>query len=233
MKSVVFDSGPIISLTMNNLLWLLEPMKKRFGGEFYITKDVKFELVDKPMNIKRFEFEAMQIQGDIDCGVIGVADDLDVDALSGSLIRLANSCFSAKGHDISIVSSGEMSTLALAIKLCSETVVVDERTTRDLIEKPENIARHMQERLHTKVSVNYDSLSSLKKQIKGIKVIRSVEIVAVAFELGLIDRYIDRCKNPSPELRRRLLDSVLWGVKLDGCAVSENEISEMMKMILD
>ena len=43
MRSIIFDTGPIISLVTNNMLWLLEPLKKQFKGEFYITKSVKKE----------------------------------------------------------------------------------------------------------------------------------------------------------------------------------------------
>ena len=38
MKTLVFDAGPIISMTMNNLLWLLKPLKKQFDGLATRTK---------------------------------------------------------------------------------------------------------------------------------------------------------------------------------------------------
>ncbi len=232
MRSLVFDAGPVISLTMNNLLWLLDPLKKRFGGQFLVPEPVKQELVDRPLNIKRFEFEALQVMGEIDCGVLSVVNDSEVKSRSEHLLALANSCFSARGNNICIVHSGEMSTLASALVFGSDAVAIDERTTRELVEKPEHIAKHMQDKLHTKVSIDYDSLSKLSKEIKPIKILRSVELVAVAFELGLIDRYIEKCKRPTPEMRKLLLDGVLWGVKLDGCAVSEKEIRQIMKMLV-
>ncbi len=232
MKSLVFDAGPVISLTMNNLLWVLEPMKKSFGGEFLISEPVKFELVEKPLTIKRYEFEALQIQGQIDCRILKVVSGDRINKLSSDLLSLANNCFWAKGTNINIVHSGEMSSLASAIIFDSEATVIDERTTRDLIENPGRIAKNMQARLHTKISINEDSLAELRKQIGKVKVLRSVELVSVAFEMGLIDRYVDRCKNPSSELRKRLLDSVLWGMKLDGCAVSESEIRQITKIVL-
>ena len=60
MKSIVFDSGPIISFDLNNLLWLLVPLKREFNGKFYITSAVKRELVDKPLEIKKYKFEVRQ-----------------------------------------------------------------------------------------------------------------------------------------------------------------------------
>ncbi|MBI2574798.1 hypothetical protein HYV82_02850 [Candidatus Woesearchaeota archaeon] len=169
MKSLVFDAGPVISLTMNNLLWLVEPLKERFNGGFFIPAAVRAELVDRPLNIKRFEFEALQVQEKIDCGFIKVIDDAKVSALADELLGIANSCFSARGSDISIVHQGEMSVLASVIALGSDAAVIDERTTRDLIEEPLHIARHMQAHLHTKVKVNNDNLELLTRKIGKIK----------------------------------------------------------------
>ena len=54
MKSLVFDSGPIISLATNNLLWVLEPLKNKFNGKFFITQAVKGEIVERPLETKKF-----------------------------------------------------------------------------------------------------------------------------------------------------------------------------------
>ncbi|MBI3033897.1 hypothetical protein HYY72_01955 [Candidatus Woesearchaeota archaeon] len=232
MKTLIFDAGPVISLTMNNLLWVIEPLKRQFKGEFCITEAVKAELVDRPMNIRRFEFEALQVQAEIDCNILSIYKSHEAESLTNELLELANNCFSAKGQSLKIVHQGEMSTLASVLSLGADAVVIDERTTRELIEAPGNIANLMQSRLHTRIKVNSANLEKLKEKVNGIKVIRSVELVSVAFELGIINRYIERCKNPSPELRRRLLESVLWGVKLNGCAVGRAEIEQIMSSVL-
>ena len=72
MKTIVFDSGPIISLAMKNLLWTLEPLKKEFGGEFYIPYGVKKELIDKPLQGKKYKFEALQVLRLINLGSLKV-----------------------------------------------------------------------------------------------------------------------------------------------------------------
>ena len=70
MRSIVFDTGPIISLTTNNLLWLLEPLKKKYKGHFHITSDVKRELIDRPLQTKKFKFEALQVMHIIKKGIL-------------------------------------------------------------------------------------------------------------------------------------------------------------------
>ena len=60
-KPIIFDTGPVISLTTNNLLWVLDSLKKQYKGNFYITPTVKRELVDTPIQSKKFKFEALQV----------------------------------------------------------------------------------------------------------------------------------------------------------------------------
>ncbi|MEK6849223.1 MAG: hypothetical protein AABY01_01485, partial [Nanoarchaeota archaeon] len=80
-------------------------------------------------------------------------------------------------------------------------------------------------RLHEKVEMNENALRDFQKEVKAIKIIRSVELVALAFELGLLDEFVVNV----PNAKRELLDSILWGVKLHGAAVGEDEIAEIIK----
>jgi hypothetical protein len=228
VSSIVFDTGPLITLTMNNLLWLVKPLKKRFNGPFYIPEAVKAELVDNPLKTKRFKFEALQVQRYISNGTFVVLDDDKFKELTLRILSLANNCYSAKDTNITIMHYAEAAAMAAAKTLGSEAIVIDERITRELIENPERIARIMEHKLHTKVSINPQIIREIKAELSGIRVIRSVELVARAFELKLLDRYANG--NEIPDIKRTLLDSVLWGVKIDGCAVSEKEIRQLMKV---
>ena len=60
MKALVFDSGPIINLALNNMLWILKPLKEKFKGDFYITESVKRECIDRPLTSKKFKYEALE-----------------------------------------------------------------------------------------------------------------------------------------------------------------------------
>jgi len=55
---MVFDAGSIISLTTNNLLWLLPPLKERFGGSFLITNGVADELIKKPLATRKYKLDS-------------------------------------------------------------------------------------------------------------------------------------------------------------------------------
>ena len=58
MKAIIFDSGTLISFAINGLYEELKLLKAKFDGKFIITDEVKAEIIDKPINIKRFELEA-------------------------------------------------------------------------------------------------------------------------------------------------------------------------------
>ena len=45
-KALIFDSGTLINLTMNCLLYILPELKKIFKGKLLITSAVKYEIID-------------------------------------------------------------------------------------------------------------------------------------------------------------------------------------------
>ncbi|MDP7179823.1 MAG: hypothetical protein QF824_00960 [Candidatus Woesearchaeota archaeon] len=226
MRSLIFDAGPVISLTMNNLLWTLRELEEKYKGKFFITSTVKGELVDRPLTIKRFEFEALQVLRYIDKGIIEVIEDSRIKKKTDELLELANSCFKARGNFLKIVHSGEMGCLAACLIMNSDAIVVDERTTRMLVENPKRLAQILARKLHTRIDVDTGNLKEFNKLVENVKVIRSVELVTMAYEFGMLDKFIAKVKNP----RRVLLDSVLWGVKLNGCSVSRKEIDQIIRL---
>lgn len=225
MKSLIFDAGPIISLATNNLLWILEPLKKEFDGKFFITNAVKRELVDRPLETKRFKFEAIQVERLVEKGVLEVMDNDFIRETTPRLLNTANEIFKAyNSYYMRIVHFAEMSVIAAAISLNADAIVIDEKTTRFLIENPSTLAGILKKTLHTSISINENNLKEFKNSVKDIKAIRSIELVTVAYEHGILNSYITKI----PDARKNLLESVLWGVKLSGCAVSQDEIDQIV-----
>src|SRR3989338_11034337 len=136
MRSIIFDAGPVISLTMNNLLWLLEPLKSHYKGEFYLANIAKNELVDRPLKTKKFKFEALQVMRYINKGVLKIVENEKIKRTAIELLDIANTCFNARGSWIRIVHYGEMEGVAACLRLHSDAFVVDERPTRMLIANP-------------------------------------------------------------------------------------------------
>jgi len=222
MKYLILDAGPIISLTMNGLLDVLEKLKKEFNGEFVITPQVKIEVVDKPLKIKKYELEGVRVNDLLRKGVLKLSSKFisnsQLQKETRKILELANSSFVADkrmgNEKIKLIQEGEASCLAFS-KLCNceNVIVADERTVRMLAEAPENLKNIMEKKLHTKISMNQKNL----KQLKSFKFIRSAELLYIAYKKNLIDLKKDK----------NLLDALLYAVKYKGAAISSDEITEI------
>ena len=226
MKSIVFDTGPVISLATNSLLWVLGKLKERYPGKFLIPIQVKNELIEKPIATKRYKLEALQVNREINRGTLTVVDDARIDKLKQELMELANNSFSARGVPMRIVQDGEMGALAAAVVYNADAIVIDERTTRELIESPQHLADVMSKNLQTKVNINHKILQELQSKVKHLRVIRSIELAVVAYELGWFDQYLTQDK----DARKTLIEAVLWGIKIRGASISQREIDKIVKL---
>jgi hypothetical protein len=208
-KAIIFDSGTLISFSMNGVTDMLKKLKKIFNGNFVITPDVKREVIDRPIQIKKFSLEALKIKQLLDEKFLEMPsslglNDMEVAKKTEEMLDKANSTYKDKKRDIHILDSGEASCFA-----------VDERTMRMLGEKPENLARLLEKKLHIKINPNRNNYNFFKE----FKFIRSAELAYIAYKKGVID-----LKNG------RVLDALLYAMKFKGCAISNEEINEIERM---
>ncbi len=222
MKILIFDSGPIINLSLNGLLYVLENLKKNFSGKFLITDAVKYEIIDRPMKMPRFELSALKIQNLLDEKVIelpnSIVDNKLIKKESIRLMKGVNMCVKVKDKAVDIISEAEASCLALSEELnkkkIDNIIAIDERTTRLLGEKPENLEKLMSGKMHMDVNVSCDL-----EEFKNFRFIRSTELVYVAYKKGLLG------VNGS-----NALEGALYATKFKGSAVSFEEI-EILKRL--
>lgn len=222
-KAIIFDSGTLISFSMNGVIDILERLKSIFNGKFIITPDVKKEIIDRPLQIKRFSLEALKIKHLLDNKVLEMPSsfglsDKDILKRTNDMLNKANSTYRG-GHDIHLINYGEASCLAVSRMLSEQgidnAIAIDERTTRMLGEKPENLSKLLEKKLHTKITSNKNNFDFFK----GFKFIRSAELAYVAYKKDLIE-----LKNGD------VLDALLYAMKFKGCAISNEEISEIKKI---
>jgi hypothetical protein len=224
-KIILFDASSLISLSMNGLLGELKKLKEIFKGKFIITQEIKGEVVDKPIKIKRFELEALRIKQLISEGVLEFPESLGIDDVkihnkSMEIIELSNGFFTANKKPVKLIHLGEASCLALS-KLLDEKKVenvlcIDERTTRMLAEKPLNLKDLLQKKLHTRIELKKENFD----YFKSFKVIRSAELIYIAYKKGLVE-----IKDGN-----LVLDALLYALKFKGCAISFDEIEEIKKI---
>jgi len=224
MKAIIFDSSTLINFALNGLLTEFRELRKLFDGKFLITREIVAEVVDKPLKIKRFELEALKIKELIMDKVLELPSSLNVDEnkiskMTTEIMNLANNTFIGKGNAIHLIDIGESSCLVLS-KLLDEKGIknvlsVDERTTRLLGEKPDNLKSLLEKRLHTDIEVKEENL----KSFSNFKFIRSTELMYLAYKKGIV-----KLKN------NNVLDALLYALKLNGCSISDEEISDMERL---
>ena len=230
MKSIIVDTGSVISLVTNNLLWLFKHLDKHYPGSFVIPGSVRSELIDYPMKTKKFKLESLMVNDLIMEGHFKVYDkNKEVSLVSDKLMDYANNMFVARGRPVKILQKAETDVLALAIHLKSDALLVDERALRLLVENPKKMVKILGGKLHTQVTINQNEMKEFSKMVKGINVLRSTELVTVAYELGLLDRYITAKKVLHKKYKQPLLEGALWALKLKGCSISSEEIDEILK----
>ncbi|MFC1710854.1 hypothetical protein ACFLZJ_01725 [Nanoarchaeota archaeon] len=223
-KAIVFDASTLISFAMNGLLEEVKALKSVFKGNFIITNEVKYEVIDRPIKIKRFELEALKVKSLLDAKIIELPSsigikDAEISKRAKEILDIANKTFTGGGKGINLLHLGEASCLALS-KILNEKKVenafaVDERTARMLVEKPDNLKKLFEKKLHTRITSDPKNY----KFFEGIRIIRSAELAYVAYKKGLV-----RLKDGI------VLDALLYALKFKGCAISNEEISEIKKL---
>ncbi|MFA6022630.1 MAG: hypothetical protein WC781_00925 [Candidatus Pacearchaeota archaeon] len=223
VKAIIFDSGTLITLAMNSLLDIVRNLKKEFNGKFIITREIEYEVVKHPMNILKYKLEAMMIKSLIDDKIIEFPDsvgikDSEINSKTQSILKYVNGLFQADGRNINLIHGGEASSLALSIimnqKNIKNMIAIDERTTRLLIEKPDNLRSLLEEKLNTRIKMN-----PISDELKKITFMRSSELVYIAYKKGL-----------TKPKTKDMLDAMLYGTKFKGCAISNEEIKELEKL---
>jgi hypothetical protein len=228
-RTIVIDTGTIISMVTNNMLWTFRYLAKKYKGHFLIPESVYTELITYPMKTKKFKFEAIMINDLLMEGHIKTYKQTDYRAISQKLMKFANNMFIAKGNPVQLLHKAETDVLALTVFLKSDALFVDERNLRLLVEDPEKLSHMMKNKLHTKITIDRNNLEEFKKMVKGVRVLRSTEVVTLAYEMGLLDRYISVGKTIHKQFRKPLLEGALWALKLKGCSISKDEIDEILK----
>lgn len=217
---IIFDSGPLINFSMNSSLHILKRLKKEFRGEFLITKEVKEEVIDHPLTVKRFKLEGLRLKKLYDEKIFHLADltNQQVSELKKTrnyIMNLANTTFKAKGKNINLLHKGEAAALALSTILKTRcAIVVDERTTRILCENPENLRKLLEKKLKTSIKANKKNYEFFQK----FNIIRSIELAYIAHKKNLFD-----LKGP------KVLEAILYGLKYKGASVSEEEIQTLIR----
>jgi hypothetical protein len=225
---IVCDSSSVISLTSNCLLWIIGHLTEKLGQKFYISESVRKEITDVPFKCPKYKFKAIRVALAIRKGWLNpIGYDPKLDAETNKILEYANSIFklSKANKKIEILHRGEAETLALVKRLGANIVIIDEKTTRLLLEDCDELFELIKKRSNSPVEMNLESRNKFAIMTKGINLLRSSEIVAFAFSRGFFDNFKSHSYDDSS-----LIEGLLFGLKYNGCAISQEEIDEYLSM---
>ncbi len=217
MKKLICDSSSLISLSETCLLWALRDMKNM---KFVLPPAVKGEIVDYPLHVKRFELKAIYMEDFLHSKQVELFTHPRLEQESRFITDLANSLFTFRNKHIKIIQAGEAGSMA-AMKLMHErNLLVDERTTRLLIEDIDILKKYIESRTGLKLEINSKEREALEEELSKFRVIRSVEVFAYLYDKGEFS-----------DLDPKILEAGLWALKFAGCSVTQEEITDYLRML--
>ncbi|MBU0591912.1 hypothetical protein KKF81_00895 [Candidatus Micrarchaeota archaeon] len=223
-KEVLCDAGVLISLTSACLDDLLRFFAENHGVRFIISPSVEEESVGRPIksDLKKYLFSAIRIKDAIEDGIVVVVN-ADITSKAQKIMSLANNLFYIGGKPLHLIHYGESELIALSQELGINHILVDERTTRLLIESPFTLKKHLENEFKINVMVNKKNLTELSSEFFSLNPIRTSELVMLAYENGYFKRF--------EKLQKSAIKSALYKVKYAGCSIGFDEIDEYMRMI--
>ena len=227
---IVVDSSSIISIASNCLIGILSRLKQEFDVRFVVGEKVLSETVGRGLESKKYRLESFRVLELIKSGVIELIVNDDIMRLTNDIIKISNKCFKAKGSFINIIHWGESEMLAIAKQLGASFVMVDERTTRLLVENPASIREQQEKKLHTRVEMVGENVEKFKQLVGDLKVIRSTELCVFAFENGFFTSFEKQDVLKADTSKQRIIGAILWALKLHGCAISNDEMDSYINM---
>lgn len=223
-RDIICDSGALISLTSSCLDNLLYYFAEKNDVRFIIPPSVEYETVKRPIKsrLRKYLFSAIRIKDAIDDGVVVVVD-ARVEAKAKRIMYLANNLFFIKGKPLRLIQIGESEMLALAKELGIEYILIDERTTRMLMEAPPRLKEHLAKEFRVNVMVNKKNYKELVAEISPLRALRSSELVMLAYEKG----YFRKFQN----MQKEAVKAALYKMKYSGCSIGFGEIKEYLAKV--
>ena len=194
-------------------------LKDKFQADFVITPAVQNEIIDRPLKVGRFAFTAIRLKHLLNQGILRVVSSPSLKRDAQNILSKANNLFSA-GKPLPILQLGEAECLALLKPLQARALLVDEKTTRLLLEDPAKLYSVMRAEKNV-VKADEKNLYAFQKEFSST-VMRSTELLGFAAQNGFFN-YYSSDKND-------VFHSAVYALRYAGCSISEKEIEDYGKI---
>ena len=125
---------------------------------------------------------------------------------------------------MTLIHDGEAEVIALGAATGIRNILIDERTTRMLIESPILLKRHMESEFRRPVKVDVNNLRIFRDSTKRMDLFRSSELVVIAYERGYFNGY--------KKAKKDALKAALNAIKFSGCSLSFREVNAFMRSLM-
>ncbi|MFH0987141.1 MAG: hypothetical protein V1911_03805, partial [Candidatus Micrarchaeota archaeon] len=137
------------------------------------------------------------------------------------VMNSVNSLLKFGKHDIKLIQTGESEAIACYKKLNADALLVDERTTRHLVEDMLKLKQYMESRTGYSLQINESGKREVEKIVEGISILRSSELFASSFERGVFKKFTDH----------EILEAGLLSLKFSGCSITDEEIEQYKELL--
>jgi hypothetical protein len=137
--------------------------------------------------------------------------------------EIANNLFFLRGKPILLIHDGEAEMLALARELGLKNVLIDERTTRLLVEAPFSLKEHLEEEFHKKIGIDEKNLHAFSSLTREMVLFRSSELLITAYEKGYFRKF--------EGIEKETLEAALYALKFNGCSIAFEEVKGFMRTL--
>jgi len=220
-KNIVCDSSALISLADTGNLGVLKFLSSQ-GICFYITPGVKSEITTRPMTIRKYALSAIRLQKCVDDGVLKLLASVTLHEQTQRILKAANSMIFAGKKPLELIQLGEAECLAIFASASAHMLLVDEKTTRLLIENPHKLRETIQVRNFDGVRLDQGRRDEFAALTAEVSCLRSAELLAFAYSKGYFDEY--------RSLKEEAFKATIYALRDSGCGLASSEIVEYENM---
>lgn len=221
-SSIVCDSSSLISFSDTCNIDVLRFLKQK-GARFFVPPGVNFEIIKNPLHIRRYQFSAVRLKKILDDGVLELASPESLLQKTADFLDASNNLFFARDKFLPLVQQGEAECVAAYREVGAKALLVDEKTTRLLIENPVRLYEILQEEYAGKIRMNDENLKRIRDITRGMSVVRSCDVLAAASRRGFFDGFQDKAL---------AVNAAIYSLKESGCGLSNQELEQYEKMKL-
>ncbi|HII39052.1 TPA: hypothetical protein HA318_03565 [Candidatus Micrarchaeota archaeon] len=222
MVNLVLDSSSLISLSETCNIDCLYFFQHHSRALFIVPPSVYQEIIANPLKISCFEFSAVRLRKVVEDGVAIEATAFELKKRTREVMAAVNNCVRVNDKPLALLHEGEAQCLAAYWVFDVIALAIDEKTTRLLVENPQKLVQILKEERVGELEVDEKALARFKEVTFGVKIIRSVELIAVAAEKGFFRQY--------KQFENQAFHAALLAMRRAGCSLTDKELKEYIEV---